>query len=126
MKDIHNPTQATVQNLPKKRKLTKYEEVISRSLLANEIYFKYSGENCDIGTIMKEIVSKEDFDGYSVFGKFMTSAIYEKKNNPDMDFLPTDLAKEVDINAEKKFFTMGITNSDGENADKVSTAETSE
>lgn len=98
---------STTNNRPKQmRKLTKYEEIVCKSILAHDIYFTYYGENCDLRTVVNNIFNQEDFDGYGVFAKFINSAVYEKQTGVESNFLPTDMEKDIDTNVEKKFFTV--------------------
>lgn len=85
------------------KKLTKYEEVVCKSILAYEMFFKnflLDTNVVDIRSIVNKMFEKEDFDGQEIIAQLIIKAIYESDSNKEIDFLPTDIEKNVD----SKFF----------------------
>lgn len=98
-----------------KKKYSKYEEVLIKSLLATEVLANcfFNEETNDRSVNWRQEVEDRynapDFDGDEVFARFITSYSYDNYKNREpykrVDFIPQNV--EIDQNAEKRFATAG-------------------
>lgn len=93
-----------------KKKHSKYEEVIIKSILANELFEKNflnqeQRENMNWLEEVNKIYNSKDFDGDYIISNFAVNTIYDILSQRKYhNFLSEDL--EIDNNAEKKYMTI--------------------
>lgn len=93
--------------IEKKRNYSKYEEVIIKTILANQIFEKSFFDDEDTTNWREEvdkIYNSEDFNGDYVLAEFIINGSFDNnKEYKTTNFLPTNLMENMDINMDKKF-----------------------
>lgn len=96
------------------KKYSKYEEVIIKAILANQLFeknFFNDEETVNWRKKVDEIYASPDFDGDEVLAQFIISGSYDnsgpyKNKNNSTNFIPDDVInKELDPNVDKKYIT---------------------
>jgi hypothetical protein len=92
-----------------KKKNSKYEEVIIKTILANKIIegnFFNNIEMLDWREKVNQMYEEEGFDGDSILAEFITNGIFEHHKDYEIsNFIPTNISSEIDENIEKKFIS---------------------
>jgi hypothetical protein len=99
--------------MDKSRKIcTKYEEVIVKTILANQIiekyYFNHGDTTVNWREEVKKIMNEESFDAYKVLAEFIIQSSFANNyhhRHKQTAFIPKTINMEIDNNMEKKFFT---------------------
>lgn len=90
-----------------KKKYSKYEEVIIKTILANQIFeknFFNDEETLNWREEVNKIFNKEDFDGDTVLAQFILNSSFDNNREYKTEnFIPTNIVNEVDFNMDKKF-----------------------
>lgn len=89
------------------KKYSKYEEVIIKTILANQIFeknFFNDEETINWREEVTKIYNKEDFDGDTVLAQFILNSSFDNNKEYKVEsFIPTNITNEVDFNMDKKF-----------------------
>ena len=98
-------------NSSQKRKFSKYEIVIIKTLLANELLekdFLNDKESMNWRQEVDEIFNSPDFDGEKVLANFIISVSYENNERYEQtNFIPEHIFTQIDPHTDKKFLTNG-------------------
>jgi hypothetical protein len=90
-----------------KKKNSKYEEVIIKTILANEIFekdFFNDNENNNWRDVVNAMYNEKGFDGDAILARFVISGSFEHhKAYETCNFIPTNINNEIDENIDKKF-----------------------
>ena len=89
------------------KKYSKYEEVIIKTILANQIFeknFFNDEETINWREEVNIIYNKEDFDGDTIIAQFILNSSFDNnKEYKTENFIPTNITNEVDFTMDKKF-----------------------
>jgi len=105
----------TPKKIKQKKNFSKYEWVLIKSLLANELLekdFLNDRESMNWRKEVDEMINDPNFDGEKVLANFIISVSYEnneryKQNN----FIPEHIFTQIDPHTDKKFITNNEDNS---------------
>ena len=89
------------------KKYSKYEEVIIKTILANQIFeknFFNDAETINWREEVNTLYNKEDFDGDTLLAQFILNSSFDNnKEYKTENFIPTNITNEVDFTMDKKF-----------------------
>lgn len=92
-----------------KKKFSKYEWVIIKTLLANELLekdFLNDRESINWRQQVEDMVHNPDFDGEKILANFIISVSYENNERfQRTNFIPEHIFTQIDPHTEKKFLT---------------------
>ena len=94
-------------NNSENKKYSKYEEVIIKTILANQIFeknFFNDAETINWREEVNTLYNKEDFDGDTLIAQFILNSSFDNnKEYKTESFIPTNITNEVDFTMDKKF-----------------------